>query len=68
MTTITISYDVSDKKIKEIQALLTHEETHNINFNGKSFSIDRGDFTCIEDEEGGEYVKLLNDIRDIIAA
>ena len=65
MTTITIAYEVSAEKFQTIAALVEEQQTHNVNFNGEEISIERGDFTQI-DEDGAEYVQLLNKIQDII--
>lgn len=67
MTAITIAYEVSDDKIKEIESLLRHEEIYNVNFNGENFTIERGDFTCIADREDMEYIELYNKIENIIS-
>lgn len=65
MTIVTIAYEVSDAAVEKIQALLDNETTYNVNFAGEIFSIERGDFTCI-DAEDAEYVSLLNMIFNII--
>ncbi|XYQ55705.1 hypothetical protein ACS91J_04575 [Pectobacterium carotovorum] len=65
MTTVTIAYEVSDAAVEKIEALLDNETTFNPNFAGEVFSIERGDFTCI-DADDYEYVGLLNAIFDII--
>lgn len=65
MTTITISYDVSEDKFQLIEDLLADEETNNVNFNGENFSAERGEFTSI-DSDDAEYIVLLGKINLII--
>ncbi|SMB46742.1 hypothetical protein SPRA44_610020 [Serratia proteamaculans] len=65
MTTITIAHDVSTEKAEAIQNMVDHEQAHNVNFNGESFTIERGDFTSI-DKDDAEYVILLGKVQDII--
>lgn len=65
MTTITIAYEVSTAKLQAITNMVEEEQTHNVNFNGEEFSIERGDFTQI-DKDDAEYVQLLNKIQDVI--
>lgn len=65
MTTITISYDVSDFALSQIVELLEEKVTHDENFNGEKFEIERGDFTSIDSEEAS-YVKLFQSIQRII--
>lgn len=66
MTTITISYDVTADKFQQIEQLIASEEINNADFNGEEFNIERGDFTCIDNEEHA-YAKLLYKILDIIS-
>lgn len=66
MTTITIADGVSASKIEEIEALLNDVSSHDPNWNGVEFSIERGDFTCIERDDSAEAVILLDKINSII--
>jgi hypothetical protein len=66
MTTVVISYDVQDDKLKEIEVLLNDVAIRDANWNGAQFEIERGDFTCIPDDECADAVKLLNKIEAII--
>lgn len=67
MTTIVIAYDVQDDKIKEIERLLNDVAIRDVNWNGVQLEIERGDFTCIPDDESADAVKLLNKIQEIIS-
>lgn len=67
MTTIVIAYDVQDDKIKEIERLLNDVAIRDVNWNGVQLEIERGDFTCIPDDESSDAVKLLNKIQEIIS-
>ena len=65
MTTVTIAYEVSAAAVDKIESLLDNEADFNPNFNGAVFSIERGDFTCIDSDEY-ECVILLHKINNII--
>lgn len=67
MTTIVIAYDVQDDKIKEIERLLNDVAIRDVNWSGVQLEIERGDFTCIPDDESADAVKLLNKIQAIIS-
>lgn len=68
MLVVIIDYNVSEDKIFFIKALLEREKTHNINFSGETFEVKKGKFTEIlnHDDKYSHYVKLLNQINDII--
>lgn len=65
MTTISIAYEVPVDKFQQIEDLVSAEEIHNVNFNGEDFSVERGDFTSIDNDDA-EYVILLGKINQII--
>lgn len=67
MTTIVIDHDVQDEKLKEIELLLNDVAIRDVNWNGVHFEIERGDFTCIPDDESADAVKFLNKIQEIIS-
>jgi hypothetical protein len=67
MTTIVIAHDVQDDKIHKIEELLRDVALRDVNWNGAEFEIERGDFTCIPDDESADAVKLLNKIQEIIS-
>ncbi|CZW99306.1 hypothetical protein [Enterobacter hormaechei] len=54
MTTIVIAYDVQDEKLKEIELLLNDVAIRDVNWSGVHFEIERGDFTCIPDDESAD--------------
>ena len=72
MTTIVIDHEVQDDKIHMIEELL-HDVAlrdvalRDVNWSGAKFEIERGDFTCIPDDESADAVKLLNKIQEIIS-
>ncbi|MCO6599436.1 hypothetical protein KGY91_18295 [Enterobacter hormaechei] len=67
MTTILIAQEVQEDKIHKIEELLHEVALRDVNFNGVHFEIERGDFTCIPDDESADAVKLLNKIQEIIS-
>lgn len=66
MTTVTIAHEVPENTVNSIQQLLNEIAIHDVNWNGAVFSIERGDFTCIEGDESAEAVKLLREIDSVI--
>lgn len=66
MTTITIAHHVSNEAVEEIKSMLNDVAQRDANWNGVSFDIERGDFTCIEGDESADAVKLLKKIDRII--
>lgn len=66
MTTIQISYDVSDEKLQLIQLYLNDVALRDVNWNGVDFKIERDDFTCIPDNDSVDAVNLLHTIYEII--
>ncbi|MTH45405.1 hypothetical protein [Intestinirhabdus alba] len=67
MTTITIANEVPAQTVAKIQAVLDDTALRDASWNGVNFQIERGDFTCIENDESAEAVRLLHKINDIIA-
>jgi len=67
MTTIVIAHEVQDDKIHMIEELLHDVALRDVNWSGAKFEIERGDFTCIPDDDSADAVKLLNKIQEIIS-
>lgn len=67
MTTITIANEVSAQAVAKIRELLDDVALRDINWNGAEFQLERGDFTCIENDDSHEAALLLRKIDDIIA-
>ncbi|MFJ5981055.1 hypothetical protein ACIQCX_09065 [Enterobacter cancerogenus] len=67
MTTIVIAHEVQDDKIHMIEELLRDVALRDVNWSGAKFEIERGDFTCIPEDESADAVKLLNKIQEIIS-
>lgn len=66
MTTITVAYDVSEEKFDAIRELAEHEQKYNAGFNGDALNVERGDFTCIKNNDDLDAVILLNKVQSII--
>jgi hypothetical protein len=66
MTTIVIANEVQDDKIHKIEELLHDVALRDVNWNGAQFEIERGEFTCIPEDESADAVKLLKKIESII--
>ena len=66
MTTIKISRDVPTSTVAKISAHLDSVLLHDVNFSGDEFSIERGDFTYVDDCDEIAGSSLLIAINDII--
>lgn len=66
MTTIQISYKASTPEVEQIKMYLADVRRTNPNWNGASFKIKQGDYTCIPHDHSPEAVNLLREIQSIM--
>ncbi|WDJ03413.1 hypothetical protein JH314_08415 [Xanthomonas campestris] len=66
MTKIHIAHEVCADAMKRVEILLSQVAMHDPNWNGAEFTIERGDFTCIPDNESYEAAALLSSIQAAI--
>ena len=65
-TIVQIADEVPASVVAEIEAYLYEVASRDINWNGAIFKIDRGDFTCIPDDDTPEACSLYVGIDEII--
>jgi hypothetical protein len=66
MATVQIAYEVSPAALARVKALLADVAVHDCNWNGADFRIERGDFTCLPDDDSADAVGLLGKIQAAI--
>ncbi len=66
MTTIKVSYNVSDSAIARIEAVVEKTLNHDCNWNGASIEIERADWTCVECNDEADGVLLLAKVNQAI--
>jgi len=64
-TIIKIAYEESADAVQRVRSYLDHTVTHNPNWNGADFVIERDDYTCIEGE-GYDAAALLYGIQSAL--
>lgn len=64
--TVYVAESVSKQKFETIKALIDQTSRNDINFNGMKLVVKRGDFTCIDGDERGDAMCLLNEVFEII--
>ena len=67
MTTVVIAYEVPDNKVDAVRQYLDQRAFYDVNWNGAEFTIERGDFTCIKDDESANAVALLHGVFEVLA-
>ena len=67
MTTVVISHAVSDSKVEAVLKYLDHVALRDVRWNGAEFTIERGDFTCIEYDESADAVALLHGVLEVLS-
>jgi hypothetical protein len=66
MTTIQIAYEVPAETVAKIKSHLQHVAAHDANWNGAEFQIERGDYTCMPDDDSYDATALFYSIQRII--
>ena len=64
--TITIDSNVSNAAFEKIQAMASRAVFENLNLNGASINVERGDFTCVDGPDEIAGAQMLADVHRII--
>lgn len=65
-TTIQISDDVSSAAADRVQQFLDETALRDPSWNGAEFILQRGDYTCIPDDDSPAADSLLNSVYRVI--
>lgn len=66
MTTIQLSYDTPAAAVARVEAMLNDVALRDPNWNGADFRVERGDYTCIVDDDSYQAAALLRSVFETI--
>ena len=60
--TITVDFSASAEAFARVEALAAETVLRNVNWNGATLRVERGEFTCIDGADEIAGAALLNDV------